>query len=179
MRLTQSLGGSRPVEQPAIVRQRYQPRPPAVAAVEVTAPADGAAVTTATVDVAGTATPGATVDVASTATDAGGATTVVTVTAATRRRVLAPPCPPLRHLRDHRRRDHGGGATGYARRTVVSDFITGTTVLDVTDPTGDDNGPGTFAYPTADDFQPGAYDIERFQVIVSGDKPCSACAPAT
>ena len=62
-----------------------------------------------------------------------------------------------------------GGATGYARRTVVSEFITGTTVLDVTDPSGDDNGPGTFAYPTAADFHPGAYDIERFQVIVSGD----------
>ena len=33
------------------------------------------------------------------------------------------------------------GATGYARRTVVSEFITGTTVLDVADPDGDDNGP--------------------------------------
>jgi hypothetical protein len=62
-----------------------------------------------------------------------------------------------------------GGATGYARRTVVSDFITGTTVLDVTDPSGDDNGPGTFAYPLSDNFKPGAFDIERFQVIVSGD----------
>ena len=45
------------------------------------------------------------------------------------------------------------GATGYARRTVVSDFITGTTVLDVTDPSGDDNGPGTFAYPTVRQLQ--------------------------
>ena len=61
------------------------------------------------------------------------------------------------------------GATGYARRTVVSEFITGTTVLDVNDPSGDDNGPGTFAYPTSGDFHAGAYDIERFQVIVSGD----------
>ena len=61
------------------------------------------------------------------------------------------------------------GATGYARRTVVSDFITGTTVLDVTDPSGDDNGPGTFAYPLSDNFKPGAFDVERFQVIVSGD----------
>ena len=38
-----------------------------------------------------------------------------------------------------------GGGTGYARRTVVSDQITdGTTVLDVTDPDGDDDGPGTY-----------------------------------
>ena len=29
-----------------------------------------------------------------------------------------------------------GNATGYARRTVIGEFITGTTVLDVTDPDG-------------------------------------------
>ena len=37
-----------------------------------------------------------------------------------------------------------------------------------TDPTGDDNGPGTYAYPTAADFKPGAYDLQRFQVYDSG-----------
>ena len=62
-----------------------------------------------------------------------------------------------------------GNATGYARRTVISEFITGTTVLDVTDPDGDDNGPGTYAYPTSDNFKPGAFDLQRFQVIVDGD----------
>jgi carbohydrate-binding DOMON domain-containing protein len=62
-----------------------------------------------------------------------------------------------------------GNATGYARRTVISEFITGTTVLDVTDPDGDDNGPGTYAYPTSADFHPGAFDLQRFQVIVDGD----------
>ena len=62
-----------------------------------------------------------------------------------------------------------GGATGYARRTVLSELVTGTTVLDVTDPDGDDYGPGTYAYPTADDFQPGAFDLQRFQVIADGD----------
>ncbi len=39
----------------------------------------------------------------------------------------------------------------------------------MTDPSGDDNGPGTYAYPTSADFHAGAFDIERFQVIVSGD----------
>ena len=34
-------------------------------------------------------------------------------------------------------------------RTVVYDFVTGTLLLDVTDPNGDDNGPGTYAYPTS------------------------------
>jgi len=42
-------------------------------------------------------------------------------------------------------------------------------VLDVIDPSGDDAGPGTYAYPTSDNFHPGAFDIERFQVIVSDD----------
>jgi carbohydrate-binding DOMON domain-containing protein len=42
-------------------------------------------------------------------------------------------------------------------------------VLDVTDPDGDDNGPGTYAYPTSADFHPGAFDLQRFQVIVDGD----------
>ena len=48
-----------------------------------------------------------------------------------------------------------GNATGYARRTVISEFVTGTTVLDVTDPDGDDNGPGTYAYPTSRQLQAG------------------------
>jgi glucoamylase len=39
----------------------------------------------------------------------------------------------------------------------------------VADPDGDDNGPGNYAYPTSDNFKPGAYDLERFQVIDAGD----------
>ena len=41
-------------------------------------------------------------------------------------------------------------------------------MLGVGDPLGDDNGPGNYAYPTYDGFKPGAYDIERFQVIDDG-----------
>jgi glucoamylase len=61
-----------------------------------------------------------------------------------------------------------GNQTGYAQTTVTSDVTSGTTVLDVTDPTGDDNGPGTYQYPTASDFQPGAFDLTDFQVISDG-----------
>ena len=35
---------------------------------------------------------------------------------------------------------------------------------DVTDPTGDDTGPGTYTYPTDAVFQPGNFDITNFQV---------------
>ena len=41
-------------------------------------------------------------------------------------------------------------------------------LLDVTDPDGDDNGPGNYAYPTSPNFRPGAYDIQRFQVLDDG-----------
>jgi glucoamylase len=61
------------------------------------------------------------------------------------------------------------GATGYARGTVVSEALPGPALLDVSDPANDDDGPGTYAYPTAADFHPGAYDIQRFQVIDVGD----------
>jgi carbohydrate-binding DOMON domain-containing protein len=51
------------------------------------------------------------------------------------------------------------------QRTVVFDVTPGEVLLDVTDPDGDDNGPGNYAYPTSANFQPGAYDIQRFQVL--------------
>jgi glucoamylase len=44
----------------------------------------------------------------------------------------------------------------------------GSTVLDVTDPSGDDNGPGTYQYPTDSGFHAGAFDLTRFQVLSDG-----------
>jgi glucoamylase len=172
VRLTQSLrgtGAAAPIEQPDIVRARYQPTPPAAAPVTVTAPADGAQVATAIVEVTGSTVPGATVDVASTATDTGGATSIVTVQAGPDGRFAATVPSPFGTSVITVAVTTSDGATGYARRTVVSDFIQGTTVLDVADGDGDDTGPGTYAYPTSSDFHPGAFDIERFQVIVTAD----------
>jgi carbohydrate-binding DOMON domain-containing protein len=62
------------------------------------------------------------------------------------------------------------GATAHVKRTVVFDFTPGTVVLDVADPSNDDNGPGNYAYPTSDNFKPGAFDMQQFQVIVSPDQ---------
>src|SRR6202030_3311510 len=61
----------------------------------------------------------------------------------------------------------GGRSTGYAQVTVTNEGG-GSTVLDVTDPTGDDNGPGTYQYPTASDFVAGSFDLTRFQVLSDG-----------
>ena len=40
---------------------------------------------------------------------------------------------------------------------------------DVTDPTGDDTGPGTYTYPTDAVFQPGNFDITNFQVAADDE----------
>jgi glucoamylase len=57
-----------------------------------------------------------------------------------------------------------GRSTGYAQLSVTNIALPGTPVLTVTDPSGDDDGPGTYAYPTAADFSPGAFDLLGMQV---------------
>jgi glucoamylase len=170
VRLAQSLAGAgqRPVEQPQIVADRYLPQPPAEVPLTVTSPADGALLDSATVEVTGITAPDALVDISSTATDTGGATSRVTVVAGGDGTFTATvPTPFGTSVITVAATTENG--TGYARRTVSSEFITGTTLLDVSDPDGDDNGPGTYAYPTSGDFHPGAFDLQRFQVIESGD----------
>ena len=168
-RLILGVGAGRPVEQPAIVADRYvRSGPPGVAPLAVTAPADGTVVTTPTVTVTGTTAPGATVDVQATATDATGATSTVTVQASAAGAFSATVPARFGTTVLTVAATTATGATAYARRTVVSESVTGTTVLDVTDPDGDDFGPGTYRYPTAGDFKAGAFDLQRFQVIVDG-----------
>src|ERR1044071_8912361 len=38
------------------------------------------------------------------------------------------------------------------------------------DPTGDDNGPGNYTYPTDGVYKPGSFDITNFTMKVSGDQ---------
>ncbi|MFO7683402.1 MAG: glucodextranase DOMON-like domain-containing protein, partial [Chloroflexota bacterium] len=47
---------------------------------------------------------------------------------------------------------------------AVPDLGTTTLVLDITDPSGDDHGPGTYTYPTNGVFSSGNFDITNFQV---------------
>ena len=161
VRLALDLGAGRVLERPAVVRDRYA-HAPAALPLTVSAPADGASVSGSTVEVTGTTTPGARVDVASAGTDVGGDTTVAEARSDGAFSVRVPVSfgtTVLTVSATH------GGRTAYAQRTVVGELTGGTTTLDVTDPDGDDHGPGTFAYPTAADFHPGAFDLERFQVI--------------
>ncbi len=40
----------------------------------------------------------------------------------------------------------------------------------IPDPIGDDDGPGTYTYPTDAVYKPGSFDITEFQVVPKGDK---------
>lgn len=42
------------------------------------------------------------------------------------------------------------------------------TVVSLRDPTGDDNGPGSYVYPTESVYAPGAFDITAFDIDVKG-----------
>jgi glucoamylase len=53
---------------------------------------------------------------------------------------------------------------------VVSTTLPGTSVFTLTDTATDDNGPGTYAYPTASAFQPGAFDLTGLQVNETADE---------
>jgi glucoamylase len=163
VRLALDLGAGRPLERPAVVRDRYAHAPGTIP-LTITAPADGASVAGATVTVTGTTAPGARVGIASAGTDVGGDTTVVSAHAGADGGFSATvPVSFGTTVLTATATDHG--RTAYSQRTVIGELTGGTTALDVADPGGDDHGPGTYAYPTSPDFHPGAFDLERFQVI--------------
>ena len=167
VRLVADLTAHRSVETPSQTVDRYVTHQQHGTTLTVTAPADQSAAT-GTVTVTGTAAPGATIDIVDVATDHGSATTnaqaiagadgsfsqAVTLATGTNTIVITSTTPD--------------GATAQTTRTVVEDIVEGTLLYDAQDPTGDDNGPGNYAYPTASDFHPGAYDMTDFQVYDTG-----------
>jgi glucoamylase len=134
----------------------------------VTAPADQSPTPGGTDTVTGTATPGDTVDIGVVGVDAGGSSSSysvtvpgsgefsvpITVGAGTSVIVITATSPT--------------GGTAQTTRTVDNDVVNGTLLFDATDPNNDDNGPGNYAYPTSDNFKPGAYDLQDFQVYDTG-----------
>ncbi|HEY7176593.1 MAG TPA: glycoside hydrolase family 15 protein, partial [Micromonosporaceae bacterium] len=167
VRLTADLTAGRVVEQPTQTVQRYVAHAQGTTQLTVTSPPDQTAATNP-IDVAGTAVSGATIDVADVATDQNSATTHVTTTAAADGsfEVTIPPAAGNNALVITSTAP--GGGTAQAVRTVVNDVVNGTLLFDQTDPSGDDNGPGNFAYPTASDFHAGAFDLTDFQVYDTG-----------
>ncbi|HEX5115602.1 MAG TPA: glucodextranase DOMON-like domain-containing protein [Pseudonocardiaceae bacterium] len=168
VRLISDLGSGRIGERPDITTDRYvRHAPPPNVPVTLTAPASGSTVESSSTAVTGTTAPGAPVVVESADVDTGApATTVATTAGADGSFSATVPIGFGTDVLTATSAAHGG--TGYAQVSVVGDIVGGTTVLDVTDPSGDDNGPGTFQYPTAPDFTAGSFDITRFQVVTLG-----------
>jgi hypothetical protein len=169
VRLMRDLAEGKILEQPAPVFARYVTSPPGKTNLTVTAPANNSAVSGSPVTVTGTSIPGNTIDIAATNTDSNSQTTTVSgpvqpdgsfslsvpVTGGTTVLNVVAVSP--------------AGATAHVQRTVIFDFTPGIVLLDVIDPSGDDHGPGNYAYPTSDNFHDGAFDILEFRVIESPD----------
>jgi glucoamylase len=165
LRLIVDLGTGHLVDQPQIVADRYvRQSPPAALTVTLTAPAPNSAVAGASTTVTGTTVPHASVRIAADDTDVAGANSTVSVTADATG-AFSTEVPVGFGTNVITAAATLDGATGYAQVTVVGDLVGGVTVLDTADPTGDDNGPGTYAYPTSSAFTPGSFDITRFQVL--------------
>ena len=169
LRLIASLGSGRNVDTPAITTARYVTSgPPGTLPVTITAPAQGSTLAAASTMVTGTTTPGSAVTVESADTTTGAPASVTSTTAAADGSFSATvPVSFGSNAITVSATAPGGRSTGYGQVTVTNEGG-GSTVLDVTDPTGDDNGPGTYQYPTDASFHAGAFDLTRFQVISDG-----------
>ena len=168
VRLAAVLAADRNVVLPEATHSRYVAHSQGETTLTVTSPADNSSVGGSPVTVTGTTAPGNAVYVAATNIDANSATTVASATAAPDGSFSIDVAVTGGTSVLNVVAVSPSGATAHARRTVFFDFVPGTLLLDVTDPDGDDNGPGNFAYPTSDAFHPGAFDIQAFRVYDSG-----------
>jgi len=169
VRLMRDITANKLLEQPADTFNRYVANQQGQTSLTVTSPANNSSVNGSPVTVTGTSAPGNTIYVAATNTDNNSQTTVTPTQAASDGSfsVSVPIIGGTTVLNTVA--VNSTGATAHDQRSIFFDFTPGTTVLDVTDPTGDDNGPGNYAYPTASDFHAGAFDITEFKVIISPD----------
>jgi glucoamylase len=168
-RLALDISSGQDLETPRIVSDRYVAHGmPGALPPAISSPAAGASVDAATVTVTGTTSAGASVTAegvgaaggsaatASTTADSSGdwslqlptgfGSTTITVTAT------------------------AGRSTGYAQISVTDVALPGTQVLKVADPSGDDNGPGTYQYPTDPSFVAGGFDLTGLQVNQTADE---------
>ena len=166
-RLALAISTGRNLETPGIVTRRYITRGmPGMLPLTITSPADHQIIDSSTVTVTGTTAAGAQVVVEAVGAAGGAATvrsavadsaggwsvtvptglgeTTITATATLRR------------------------STGYSQVSVDNVELPGTLVLDTADASGDDDGPGTYAYPTNSVFVPGAFDLTHLRVSETG-----------
>ena len=169
LRLILALAAGHTVETPQFTTQRYVTHgPPGALTVTITAPVNGSTLAATSTTVTGTTTPGARVSVESQDATSGAPSAVTTTVAASDGSFSANvPIGFGSNVITAGATTGNAKNTGYAQVTVSNEGG-GTRVLDVSDPAGDDNGPGTYQYPTDSAFQPGAFDLTRFQVLSDG-----------
>jgi glucan 1,4-alpha-glucosidase len=158
VRLARAIDAGRPVETPTVVAQRYASGAQrSVPALELTSPADRTVADRPQVTVSGTTDAtqvyiGVGDDVQAVTPQAGAfEATVPLALGGNKITVVA--------LADD-------GGTSMRQVTVVS---FGTRLAGLTDPSGDDNGPGTYVYPTASVYRPGIFDLTGLDIYVHGD----------
>jgi len=169
LRLILALATGRTPETPQFTAGRYVAhRPPGALNVTITAPANGSTLAATSTTVTGTTAPRAKVTVESQDTTSGTPSSVTSTTATSDGSFSATvPIGFGSNAITVGASTHSLRNTGYAQVTVSNEGG-GTTVLDISDPSGDGNGPGTYLYPTDSAFQPGAFDLTRFQVLSDG-----------
>jgi glucan 1,4-alpha-glucosidase len=168
VRLFADIGAGALGDRPQRTFDRYVAHTQGATTVSITSPADESAVSASPVTVTGTTAPGNAVYVTATNTDADSATTTAHTIADDNGNYSVDVAVTGGTTVINVVAVSSTGATAHAERTVVFDFVPGTMIFDVTDPSNDDNGPGNYAYPTSDNFKPGAFDIQEFQVWDDG-----------
>ncbi len=157
VRLAQGIGAGKVVETPSVVADRYaRQAPPAAPQLSVTSPADLSTATSRTITVSGTTT--ATSVYLSVngvkqqiAVSAGTFSVQVTLPSISNQIVVA-----------------AVGANGGTAQVVRTVTAFGARVGGVSDPAGDDNGPGSYVYPTDGAFNAGSFDLTKFDVYQDG-----------
>jgi glucoamylase len=168
VRMLGDLGAGQLLEQPETTSARYVAHAQGQTSLTVTSPADMSAGDGSPLIVTGVTTGGNSVYVVATNTDTFDTTSGSTTAAADGTFSVSVPVTAGTTVLNTVAVSPSGD-TGHDKRSALVEITPGTVVLDATDPDHDDNGPGNYAYPTASDFHPGAFDLEEFQVIVSPD----------
>jgi glucan 1,4-alpha-glucosidase len=160
VRLAHSIDAGAPVETPAVVAERYaRGSLPDGPPLTLTAPEDGSTTDAATTTVTGQT------DGVEAYVHAGGETTPIELASDGSFSVEVPLTLGRNAVTVVAVGPDGG--TSMARRVVTSTNF-GTPIGTVADPSGDDNGPGSYVYPTNAAFNPGAFDLTELGVYDDG-----------
>ena len=157
VRLAQGISGGKPVETPSVVADRYATgRTPTEPDLTVTSPTDLSTAASRDTHVTGTTSAAALFlsvnGVKQQVTLNQGAFDVpLTLTATSNQIVVA-----------------AVGSDGGTATQIRNVSAFGTRVGGLTDPEADDNGPGSYVYPTNGAFNPGSFDLTNFDVYTDG-----------